>query len=72
MDIKAKRWVPGGQGNAASEDNGDFVSRSSSWQMGAITKSQDIDAEKAEEDNKFGVPNLPGVDETDNDSSPEK
>jgi hypothetical protein len=56
VDIKKKRQVPNGQGNAASMDNGDFVSRSCSWQSGADVSSDAIDAESQEEDMKFGVP----------------
>jgi hypothetical protein len=57
MDIKKQRWVRDGQGNQASEDAGDYVSRSGSWQYGANVPSQYIDSESQEEDLKFGVPN---------------
>jgi hypothetical protein len=56
MDIVNKKRVPGGHGNAASEYS-DIISRAESWARGADTATQDIDAEKTEEDNAFGVPN---------------
>jgi hypothetical protein len=56
MDIIRKRWVKNGNGNAASEDAGDYVSRSGSWQYGANVVSAAIDEESQEENLKFGVP----------------
>lgn len=56
MDIVGKKRVPGGHGNAAAEYS-DIVSRACSWQRGADTSTQDIGAEKIEEDLRFGTPN---------------
>jgi hypothetical protein len=56
VDIKKSKQVPDSQGNAASMDMGDYVSRSGSFQYGANVPSASIDIEGAEEDNKFGVP----------------
>lgn len=56
MDIKGKRGVTGSQGNAASHYS-DIVARAGSWQYGNDAAYGDIEAEKKEEDLKFGVPN---------------
>lgn len=55
MDIVKKQRVPFNQGNAASEYS-DIISRAQSWSRGVDTATEDIDAEKREEDLKFGVP----------------
>jgi hypothetical protein len=57
MDIKTKRQVKGAQGSAASEYNTThwFV-RAGSWQYGAECDTSAIEAEKAENDKRFGVP----------------
>lgn len=56
MDIVQKRGVKGSQGNAAAQDS-DILARAGSWQYGNDARYADIEAEKAEEDLKFGVPN---------------
>lgn len=53
MDIVRKRAVKGGQGNAVSGAM-DAVSRAVSWQYGADALYVDYEAEKKEEDLKFG------------------
>lgn len=63
MDIKSKRLVKGAIGSAATEYNAThwFV-RAGSFQYGAETTAEAVDAEKRENDLKFGVPyadNLP-------------
>jgi len=71
MDIKSKRWVKNGQGSAASQDTGDYVSRSCSWQMGALASTEAIEAEKVENDKRFGVPcedNLPNPADSNSDA----
>ena len=55
MDIVKKQRVPNNQGNAAAEYS-DIISRACSWQRGVDTATEDIDAEKREEDLKFGIP----------------
>lgn len=55
MDIVKKRRVVDGHGNEAAEYS-DIVSRAQSWSRGADCSSQDIDAEKREEDLAFGIP----------------
>ena len=56
MDIVQKRGIKGGQGNSAAQDS-DILARSGSWQYGNDATYGDIEAEKKEEDLKFGVPN---------------
>ncbi len=56
MDIVQKRGIKGAQGNTASEYS-DIVARAGSWQYGMDAQYGDIEAEKAEEDLAFGVPN---------------
>lgn len=56
MDIKAKRGTKGGQGNAVAEYS-DIIARAGSWQYGNDAKWNDVEAEKKEEDLRFGVPN---------------
>jgi hypothetical protein len=56
MDIKSKVGQKGSQGNAASEYSS-FIQRSGSWQYGRDAIHNDIESEKAEEDNRFGVVN---------------
>jgi len=57
MDIKNARLVKGAQGNAATEYNSThwFV-RAGSFQYGAEVDTAAIEAEKAEQDKRFGVP----------------
>ncbi len=64
MDIKGKRGVKGGQGNKAAEYS-DIIARAGSWQYGMDSRTNDIEAEKREEDLAFGVPHgsLPAKDE---------
>jgi hypothetical protein len=56
VDIKAKRGIKDAQGNKAAEYS-DIVARAGSFQYGGDALYQDIEAEKCEEDLKFGVPN---------------
>jgi len=56
MDIKQKRGVKGGQGNAASQYS-DIIARAGSWQYGNDAQWNDVESEKKEEDLKFGTPN---------------
>jgi hypothetical protein len=56
MDIVRKRAVKGGQGNAVAGAI-DAVARAGSWQYGADALYEDYEAEKKEEDLKFGTPN---------------
>ena|SRR5579863_8658985 len=56
MDIKKKRQVPGGQGSAASEEHLDVFVKAGSWQYGANATAEAIEAEKKENDLRFGVP----------------
>jgi len=56
MDIKKKRLVTGAQGNAGAEYRSDTVARAGSWQYGAEASPEAIEAEKAEQDKRFGVP----------------
>ena len=67
MDIKQKRLVKGAQGNAAGEyqDTHWFV-RAGSWQYGAEATPEAIEAEKREQDLRWGTPHAdnfpdPGV-----------
>jgi hypothetical protein len=53
MDIVRKRAVKGGQGNAVSGYT-DAVARAGSWQYGNDALYVDYEAEKKEEDLKFG------------------
>jgi hypothetical protein len=53
MDIVRKRGTPGGQGNAVAEYSS-YLSRSCDWSYGADARANDIYAESAEENNKFG------------------
>jgi len=56
MDIVKKRGVKGSQGNAVAHYS-DIEARAGSWQYGNDASYADIEAEKKEEDLKFGVPN---------------
>jgi len=56
MDVKKKRLVTGAQGNATAEYRSDTVTRAGSWQYGAETSPEAIEAEKVEQDKRFGVP----------------
>jgi hypothetical protein len=56
MDIVNKRGVKGGQGTGAAEFS-DIVARAGSWQYGNDVSTEAIEAEKREQDLKFGVPN---------------
>src|SRR5438445_2460936 len=57
MDIKNKRQVKGAQGNAATEYNtSHWFVRAGSFQYGAECDTAAIEAEKAEQDKRFGVP----------------
>jgi len=56
MDIIRKRGIKGSQGNAGSEYS-DIIARAGSWQYGNDVSYGDVEAEKKEEDLKFGVPN---------------
>jgi hypothetical protein len=59
MDIKKKREVKGAQGSAAAQYNTDgkqWYERACSFQYGAETSAEAIEAEKKENDDRFGVP----------------
>lgn len=56
MDIVRKRGVKGSQGNSAAEYS-DIIARAGSWQYGNDASYDAVEAEKKEEDLKFGVPN---------------
>jgi hypothetical protein len=56
MDIVRKRGIKGSQGTNASEYS-DIIARAGSWQYGNDAMYADVEAEKKEEDLKFGVPN---------------
>jgi hypothetical protein len=57
MDIKGKRLIKGAQGNAATEYNtSHWFVRAGSWQYGAECDTSAIEAEKEEQDKRFGVP----------------
>lgn len=56
MDIKSKRVVKGGQGSAAAGAHLDWYIKAGSWQYGAEASEESIQAEKDENDKRFGVP----------------
>ena len=56
MDIVQKRGIKGSQGNQVSQYS-DIIARAGSWQYGNDAVYADTEAEKQEEDLKFGVPN---------------
>lgn len=56
MDIKQKRLVTGAQGSSASDCNSSWDERASSWQSGANTTFEAIEAEKKENDERYGIP----------------
>jgi len=58
MDIVDKRGTKGGQGNATSQYSS-YLARACDWQYGADARADDIEAEKREEDLRFGVPHEP-------------
>ena len=55
MDLKNKRGVKGGQGGEAAEYS-DIIARAGSWQYGNDASTEAIEAEKKEQDLKFGLP----------------
>jgi hypothetical protein len=53
VDIVRKRGIKGGQGTNASEYS-DIIARAGSWQYGTDVEYSAVEAEKKEEDDKFG------------------
>lgn len=72
MDIKGKRLIKGAPGNMASQYPTEhwFVT-AGSWQYGAETTAEAIEAEKREQDLRFGTPHADNVPDPGASNSPQ-